>query len=82
MSRASRTPAQSHRRRFGAAHIEHLRRIAGDLLPPQFAEVVRRTPQPFLQPIYDLKPDTIVHGRVALLGDAAFVARPMWARAC
>jgi 2-polyprenyl-6-methoxyphenol hydroxylase-like FAD-dependent oxidoreductase len=57
-------------------HIEHLRRIAGDLLPPQFAEVVRRTPHPFLQPIYDLKPDAIVRGRVALLGDAAFVARP------
>lgn len=57
-------------------HIEHLRQIAGDLLPPQFAEVVRRTPQPFLQPIYDLKPDAIVRGRVALLGDAAFVARP------
>ena len=57
-------------------HIEHLRRIAGELLPPQFAEVVRRTPQPFLQPIYDLKLDTIVRGRVALLGDAASVARP------
>lgn len=57
-------------------HIDHLRQIAGDLLPPQFAEVVRRTPQPFLQPIYDLRPDVTVHGRVALLGDAAFVARP------
>ncbi|WP_213958903.1 FAD-dependent monooxygenase [Variovorax sp. dw_954] len=58
------------------AHIDHLRRIAGDLLPPQFAEVVRRTPRPFLQPIYDLRPEAIVRGRVALLGDAACVARP------
>jgi 2-polyprenyl-6-methoxyphenol hydroxylase-like FAD-dependent oxidoreductase len=58
------------------AHIEQLHRIAGELLPPQFAEAVQRTPQPFLQPIYDLKSDTIVRGRVALLGDAAFVARP------
>lgn len=57
-------------------HIDHLHDIAGDLLPPQFADAVRRTPNPFLQPIYDLRADTIVNGRVALLGDAAFVARP------
>lgn len=57
-------------------HVEQLRRNAGDLLPPQFAEAVRRTPSPFLQPIYDLRADTMVEGRVVLLGDAAFVARP------
>ena len=32
--------------------------------------------QPFLQPIYDLKVPRMAFGRVALLGDAAFVARP------
>lgn len=57
-------------------HVENLRAVADDLLPPQFAEAVRRTLKPFLQPIYDLRPDTIVQDRVALLGDAAFVARP------
>jgi 2-polyprenyl-6-methoxyphenol hydroxylase-like FAD-dependent oxidoreductase len=57
-------------------HVEKLRTVAGHLLPPQFAEVVRRTPRPFLQPIYDFRPDTIVRDCVALLGDAAFVARP------
>src|SRR5690606_37553463 len=30
----------------------------------------------FFQPIYDLISDRIVSGRVALVGDAAFVARP------
>lgn len=57
-------------------HIEKLRAAAADLLPPQFAEVVRLAPKPFLQPIYDFRPDTIVRDCVALLGDAAFVARP------
>ncbi len=32
--------------------------------------------QPFLQPIYDLEVPAMAFGRVALLGDAAFVARP------
>jgi len=35
-----------------------------------------KCPQPFLQPIYDLAVDKMVHGRVVILGDAAFVARP------
>ena len=49
---------------------------ADDLLSPQFAEVVRHTRQPFFQAIFDLESPQIAFGRVALLGDAAFVARP------
>ena len=45
-------------------------------LAPQFAEVLEKTATPFLQPIYDLASPQLAHGRVALLGDAAFVARP------
>ena len=45
-------------------------------MSPQFAEVLEKTPQPFLQPIYDCASSTIAFGRVALMGDAAFVARP------
>jgi 2-polyprenyl-6-methoxyphenol hydroxylase-like FAD-dependent oxidoreductase len=37
---------------------------------------VRLAAQPFLQPIYDLEAPHIAFGRVAILGDAAFVARP------
>lgn len=40
------------------------------------AEVVLATPAPFLQPIYDCSAPRMVDGRVALIGDAAFVARP------
>jgi 2-polyprenyl-6-methoxyphenol hydroxylase-like FAD-dependent oxidoreductase len=46
------------------------------LLAPQIAEILARTVQPFFQPIVELAPPNMVFGRVALLGDAAFVARP------
>ncbi|MBM3557388.1 MAG: hypothetical protein FJX47_17755 [Alphaproteobacteria bacterium] len=51
-------------------------KAAEDILAPQFAEVVLKSRRPFFQPIYDLESPRIVFGRVALLGDAAFVARP------
>jgi 2-polyprenyl-6-methoxyphenol hydroxylase-like FAD-dependent oxidoreductase len=46
------------------------------LVAPQAAEIVRRDPRPFFQAIFDFDAPRIVFGRVALLGDAAFVARP------
>lgn len=46
------------------------------LLPPAFAAAMEATAEPFFQPIFDLDSPRIVSGRVALLGDAAFVARP------
>jgi 2-polyprenyl-6-methoxyphenol hydroxylase-like FAD-dependent oxidoreductase len=46
------------------------------LLPPQFLALIEATPAPFFQPIFDLESPRLVAGRVALLGDAAFVARP------
>ena len=56
--------------------IARMRHAAAELLAPQFAEIVRLTQQPFFQPIYDLECQQLVFGRVALTGDAAFVARP------
>jgi 2-polyprenyl-6-methoxyphenol hydroxylase-like FAD-dependent oxidoreductase len=49
---------------------------ADAVLAPQFAEIVHKATQPFVQPIYDLETPQLAFGRVALLGDAAFVARP------
>ncbi len=46
------------------------------LLAPQIAAVVERTEQLFFQAIFDLESPSLVLGRVVLLGDAAFVARP------
>ena len=52
-----------------------IKATARALVAPQVAEIFCRA-QPFFQPIFDLESPQIVFGRVALLGDAAFVARP------
>jgi 2-polyprenyl-6-methoxyphenol hydroxylase-like FAD-dependent oxidoreductase len=57
-------------------HIKRLKENALALLPPQFAEVVVRSNRHMVQPIYDVESTQIAFDRVALLGDAAFVARP------
>ena len=56
--------------------VQAVRRAADDFLAPQFAQVVRRAAQPFFQAIFDLESPRMSSGRVAILGDAAFVARP------
>ncbi|MDQ2779707.1 MAG: FAD binding domain-containing protein [Pseudomonadota bacterium] len=56
--------------------VAAMREAARQLLAPQFAEIVEKTALPFLQPIYDLVSPTLAFDRVALLGDAALVARP------
>jgi 2-polyprenyl-6-methoxyphenol hydroxylase-like FAD-dependent oxidoreductase len=56
--------------------VADMRAAAEAVLAPQFAEIVRLTAQPFFQPIYDLESAQIACGRIAILGDAAFVARP------
>ncbi|NNM70954.1 FAD binding domain-containing protein [Enterovirga aerilata] len=58
------------------AAIAEMRAHAEEVFPPQFCEIIRLTEQPFLQPIYDLESPHMAFGRVALIGDAAFVARP------
>jgi len=59
-----------------AENIRALRNASARVLAPQFQEMVALTPQPFLQPIYDLESPKMAFGRTAILGDAAFVARP------
>lgn len=56
--------------------LAKVREASRRLLAPQFAEILEKTPQPFLQPIFDVASDQLTQGRVALMGDAAFVARP------
>ena len=58
------------------AVVAAARRAAAEVLAPQFAEVVEKTESLFFQPIYDLESSQLAFGRIALLGDAAFVARP------
>ena len=56
--------------------IDEMRADAERLLAPQFRQIVRLIDEPILQPIYDLESECMAFGRVAVLGDAAFVARP------
>jgi 2-polyprenyl-6-methoxyphenol hydroxylase-like FAD-dependent oxidoreductase len=52
-----------------------IKQAARDLVAPQIAEIVARS-KPFFQPIYDLESPQLAFGRAAIIGDAAFVARP------
>ncbi len=56
--------------------IAGMRQAATRVLAPPFAAIVHATARPFLQPVYDLESPQLVFGRVALVGDAAFVVRP------
>jgi 2-polyprenyl-6-methoxyphenol hydroxylase-like FAD-dependent oxidoreductase len=57
-------------------HVTAMRAAAERLLAPQFRAIVRLIEEPILQPIYDLESPRLAFGRVAIIGDAAFVARP------
>jgi 2-polyprenyl-6-methoxyphenol hydroxylase-like FAD-dependent oxidoreductase len=56
--------------------IAAMRANACRALAPQCVEVIERTAQPFFQAIFDLETPRMFVGRAAVLGDAAFVARP------
>jgi len=56
--------------------VADMRAAAERLLPTQFRAAMALIEQPFLQPIYDLESSRMAFGRVALVGDAAFVIRP------
>jgi 2-polyprenyl-6-methoxyphenol hydroxylase-like FAD-dependent oxidoreductase len=55
--------------------IAALKRDAHSLLAPLLAELIDHS-QPFFQAIFDVESPRLAVGRVCLLGDAAFVARP------
>jgi len=56
--------------------IRDLREQSKARLAPQIATLVGRARQPILQAIFDLESPRMTFGRVVLMGDAAFVARP------
>jgi 2-polyprenyl-6-methoxyphenol hydroxylase-like FAD-dependent oxidoreductase len=56
--------------------IASLREASQALLAPQLDAIVRLAPQPFLQPIFDVETTCMAVGRVAIIGDAAYLARP------
>jgi 2-polyprenyl-6-methoxyphenol hydroxylase-like FAD-dependent oxidoreductase len=59
--------------------IAAMRADAERILPRQFQAIVAKTARPLVQAIVDLESPTLIPGRgdrIALVGDAAFVARP------
>lgn len=58
------------------AAIAGMREAADRVLAPQFRECWRMSEQPFLQAIYDVQSPRLAFGRVTIVGDASYVARP------
>jgi 2-polyprenyl-6-methoxyphenol hydroxylase-like FAD-dependent oxidoreductase len=56
--------------------VDEMKAAAERLLAPQYRAIVRLVEEPILQPIYDLMTPRMVFGRVAIIGDAAFLIRP------
>lgn len=55
---------------------KEMRLYANTVLAPPFQKLVAATPEPFVQAILDLGVPQMTFGRVALVGDAAFIPRP------
>lgn len=58
------------------AVIADMRAASERVLAPQFRECWRMAEQPFLQAIYDVQSPRLAFGRVTIMGDASYVARP------
>ena len=57
-------------------HVAWTKEFADTHMAPAIAEILHRTPEPFVQVIYDIDVERMAFGRVALVGDAAFAVRP------
>ncbi|MFE3517628.1 FAD-dependent monooxygenase [Streptomyces sp. NPDC059166] len=73
-----RTPTSLPPGRLDSELTAYLRGLVAEHFPPYWAARVLRTPAEttFIQPIYDLEVPRYASGRMALVGDAAGVARP------
>ncbi|WP_308259065.1 FAD binding domain-containing protein [Pseudonocardia sp. H11422] len=69
-------PVSVHPGQVQDRFVDELRAAARELLPPSAAELVTRTEEPFIQPVLDIEVPQMAFGRVALMGDGAFAARP------
>jgi 2,6-dihydroxypyridine 3-monooxygenase len=56
--------------------IDTMKEQVGSILAPAAAELVRKTEYPYIQAILDVRVPQMAFGRIAIMGDAAFVGRP------
>ena len=59
-----------------AEHVAWTKAFADAHMAPAIAEILHRTPEPFVQVIHDIDVQRMAFGRIALIGDAAFAVRP------
>jgi 2,6-dihydroxypyridine 3-monooxygenase len=57
-------------------YVRELKQLANAALPHEIASIVTATEHPFIQAVMDVASPTMAVGRVCILGDAAFAARP------
>ncbi|GAA1934102.1 FAD-dependent monooxygenase [Kitasatospora viridis] len=71
-------PASTHPKAIPEDLVQHQRELVERHFPPFWQEVIGRTAdaERLLQPMYDMSAPRFAGGRLALLGDAASIARP------
>jgi 2,6-dihydroxypyridine 3-monooxygenase len=69
-------PVSVHPGQVQQRYLDQLRADARELLPPAAAELIEQTREPYIQIVLDIAVRQMAFGRVALIGDAAFAARP------
>ena len=74
--RGFEAPVSVHPGGVQQRYVDEMRSSAVSQLAPAVAEVIVKTEQPYLQVVFDTRIPAMVDGRVAIIGDAAFAARP------
>jgi 2,6-dihydroxypyridine 3-monooxygenase len=69
-------PVSVHPGAVQQRYVDEMRAAAAATLAPAVAEVVTRTEQPYVQVVFDTRIPGMVDGQIAIIGDAAFAARP------
>ncbi|MCY1137179.1 FAD-dependent monooxygenase [Actinoplanes sp. Pm04-4] len=69
-------PVSVHPGQVQHRFVNEMRADAAKVLPPAAAELIARTPEPYIQIVLDIAVRNMAFGRIALIGDAAFAARP------
>ena len=75
-TRGFEAPVSVHPGAVQQRYVDEMREAAVAQLAPAVAEVIVRTEQPYLQVVCDTRIPGMADGRVAVIGDAAFGARP------
>ncbi|KAE8765916.1 FAD-dependent monooxygenase [Georgenia thermotolerans] len=69
-------PVSVHPGQVQDRYVAEMKEAARRLLAPAAAELVQRTAEPYIQAVLDIRSERMASGRVAVIGDAAFAARP------